>query len=80
MVFSGWSNDEYKPGILIEDEILKHIKNYAIKDLEDSFLWVVVKGSDSRITALSLVKSSQKWTTNSCSIKKCEISCKINCN
>ena len=52
IVFSGWSNEEYKPGILIEDEISKiNIKNYANKDLEDSFLWVIVKGSDSRITA-----------------------------
>ncbi len=71
IVFSGWSNEEYKPGILIEDEISKiNIKNYANKDLEDSFLWVVVKGSDSRITALSLGQiESKKWTTNSVGLK-----------
>ena len=71
IVFSGWSNEEYKPGILIEDEISKiNIKNYANKDLEDSFLWVVVKGSDSRITALSLGQiESKKWTTNSVELK-----------
>ena len=71
IVFSGWSNEEYKPGILIEDEISKiNIKNYANKDLEDSFLWMVVKGSDSRITALSLGQiESKKWTTNSVELK-----------
>ena len=71
IVFSGWSNEDYKPGILIEDEISKiNIKNYANKDLEDSFLWVVVKGSDSRITALSLGQiESKKWTTNSVELK-----------
>ena len=71
IVFSGWSNEEYKPGILIEDEISKiNIKNYANKDLEDSFLWVIVKGSDSRITALSLGQiESKKWTTNSVELK-----------
>ncbi|MBR39188.1 MAG: hypothetical protein CL888_03130 [Dehalococcoidia bacterium] len=71
MVFSGWSNEEYKPGILIEDEISKiNIKNYANKDLEDSFLWVIVKGFDSRITALSLGQiESKKWTINSVELK-----------
>ena len=71
IVFSGWINEEYSPGILIEEEISKiNIKNYANKDLEDSFLWVVVKGSDSRITALSLGQiESKKWTINSVELK-----------
>ncbi len=70
-LFSEWESAEYNPGILIEDNISSiNIKNYSDKDLEDSFLWVIVKGSDSRITAVSLGPiESDKWTTNSVELK-----------
>ena len=70
-VFSDWSNDDYKPGILIEEEIFQiNINNYANRELEDSFLWAILKGSDERITALSLGPiKSKKWTTNSVELK-----------
>ena len=54
-IFSKWSNQNYDPGLLIQENVFKiNIKNYANKELEDSFLWAVIKGSDGRITALSL--------------------------
>ncbi|MFL2642248.1 MAG: hypothetical protein ACJ0GV_01845 [Dehalococcoidia bacterium] len=70
-VFSKWSNESYEPGILIDQNVFKiNIKNYANKELEDSFLWAVVKGYDGRITALSLGPiESKKWTTNSVELK-----------
>jgi len=70
-VFSKWSNESYVPGILIEENVNKiNIKNFANKELEDSFLWAVIKGSDGRITALSLGPiESKKWTTNSVELK-----------
>jgi len=70
-IFSRWSNDEYNPGILIEENVFKiDIKNYSDKKLDDSFLWAVVKGFDGRITALSLGPiESKKWTTNSVELK-----------
>ena len=70
-IFSKWSNQSYDPGLLIQENVFKiNIKNYANKELEDSFLWAVIKGSDGRITALSLGPiESKKWTTNSVELK-----------
>jgi len=70
-LFSDWENNEYDPGILIEDNISSiNIKNYSDKDLNDSFLWAIVKGSDSRVTAISLGPiEPDKWTTNSVKLK-----------
>lgn len=70
-LFSEWENNAYNPGIIIQDNIsFISIKNYSDKDLEDSFLWAIIKGSDSRITAVSLGPiESDKWTTNSVKLK-----------
>ena len=70
-LFSSWQQNLYDPGILIEDNTSTiSIKNHSDKDLEDSFLWAIVKGSDERITAVSLGPiESKKWTTNSVQLK-----------
>ena len=70
-IFSKWSQEDFVDGILINDNINEiEIKSHSDMDREDSFLWAVIKGSDGRISALSLggIKS-EKWSVNKVELK-----------
>ena len=70
-IFSNWTQQDFVDGILINKNINEiEIKSYSDIELEDSFLWAVIKGADGRISALSLggIKS-QKWSINQVELK-----------